>query len=153
MAKRISTSFLFFIIEFTSFPIYRAGFRYLVIFHHLKQAFSYISFLFLYIFYKILRTYFGLFKGKNRYFLCCFSYLYKTIQHYRNIFYVIESSNLHHYIHFREELQANIFRQSESIGAGVLRQKLQSKRYDFAVSIVYNSFRFNINFQVNQLNK
>lgn len=65
----------------------------------------------------------------------------------------VESSNLHHYIHFREELQANIFRQSESIGAGVLRQKLQSKRYDFAVSIVYNSFRFNINFQVNQLNK
>ena len=75
-----------------------------------------------------------------------FSYLYNTIQHYRNIFYVIESSNLHHYIHFREELQANIFRQSESIGDGVLRQKLQSKSYCFAVSIVYNSFRFNINF-------
>lgn len=104
MAKRISTSFLFFIIEFTSFPIYRAGFRYLVIFHHLKQAFSYISFLFLYIFYKFLRTYFGLFKGKID-ILCCFSYLYKTIQHYRNIFYVIESSNLHHYIHFRKNFK------------------------------------------------
>ena len=84
MAKRISTSFLFFITEFTSFPIYRAGFSIFSNISSFKASFLIFLLSFLFNIYKKViffsfsiftknSCFFMIFRDAFQYEKCCFS--------------------------------------------------------------------------------
>ena len=102
MAKRISTSFLFFITELTSFPIYRAGFSIFSNISSFKASFLIFLLSFLFNIYKKViffsfsiftknSCFFMIFRDAFQYEKCCFSpdfcpcvtnLLFSTVQHY-----------------------------------------------------------------------